>query len=85
MDAVRDKKRRVVTSAIDGMSVKEVRRRLNSVRNQWVNANTEPFYLINPVSTDAMTIQDFSLLFVTGQHKKRHGVKVSDVETTKKK
>jgi hypothetical protein len=85
MEHAQDKKRRVVTSAIEGMSVKEVRRRLNSVRNQWVNANTEPFYLINHVSSDGMTIQDFSLLFVTGQHKKRHGVKLSDGESSKKK
>lgn len=71
------KPKRVVTSAIEGMSVKDVRRCLNAVRSQWMNANTEPFFITNPVSSDAVSIQMFSLMFVTGQHKKRHGVKPS--------
>ena len=71
------KTKRVVTSAIEGMSVKDVRRCLNAVRSQWMNANTEPFFITNPVSSDAISIQMFSLMFVTGQHKKRHGAKPS--------
>ena len=85
MEPANKKQKRVVTAAIDGMSVKELRRRLNSVRSQWMNANTEPFFLVNPVSSDTQTIQDFSLLFVTGQHKKRHGAKPSGESKCKKK
>jgi hypothetical protein len=85
MEPAHKKQKRVVTSAIDGMSVKEVRRRLNSVRSQWMNANTDPFFLVNPVASDAQSIQKFSLLFVTGQHKKRHGVKPSGETRCKKK
>lgn len=63
--------KRVVTSAIHGMSVKEVRRYLSMVRAQWSNANNEPFFITNTLK-DPVSIQIFSFMFVKGQHEKRH-------------
>lgn len=64
--------KRVVTSAIEGMSVKEVRRYLHAVRMQWVNSQNEPFFITNALPGDTVSIQRFALMFVTGQHRKRH-------------
>ncbi len=69
--------KRIVTSAITGMSVKEVRRCLHAVRTQWMNANSEPFFITNMLPQDPVSIQMFSLLFVSGQHRKRHSNKPS--------
>jgi hypothetical protein len=76
--------KRVVTSAIDGMSVKEVRRCLHAVRTQWMNANTEPFFITNMLEQDPVSIQMFSLLFVSGQHRKRHSNKPAAKRGAKK-
>ena len=67
-----DQPKRVVTSAITGMSVKEVRRCLHAVRTQWMNANNDSFFITNTITQDPVNIQMFSLLFVSGQHRKRH-------------
>ena len=67
--------KRVVTSAIQGMSVKEVRSCLNGVRTQWMNANTEPFFITNSLLKNPVSLQIFSLMFVRGQHHKRHSTK----------
>ena len=64
--------KRVVTSAITGMSVKDVRRCLHEVRSQWLNSKSEPFFITNMLSHNQVSIQMFSLLFVSGQHRKRH-------------
>jgi hypothetical protein len=76
--------KRVVTSAIAGMSVKEVRRCLHAVRAQWMNANVEPFFITNMLPQDTVSIQMFSLLFVSGQHRKRHSNKPSSKQALKK-
>jgi len=76
--------KRVVTSAITGMSVKEVRRCLHAVRTQWMNANTEPFFITNMLEQDPVSIQMFSLLFVSGQHRKRHSNKPAAKRAAKK-
>jgi len=68
----KDDSKRVVTSAIPGMSVREVRKCLSIVRSQWSAAKTTPFYITTPLAPDLASIQDFSMLFVIGQHRKRH-------------
>jgi len=70
MEDVGEKRR--VTSAIDGMSVREVRWYLGRVRSQWQNANTEPFFLTNTFNDGKVSVQDFAVKFVVGQHLKRH-------------
>lgn len=77
--------KRVVTSAINGMSVKDVRRCLNVVRGQWVNAYNEPFFITNMLTDGSVSVQTFSLLFVTGQHKKRHNKTFDTPDKRRKK
>lgn len=64
--------KRVVTSAISGMTVGEVRRCLDHMRRSWSNANNESFFITDTLPHDSMAIQTFALLFVKGQHQKRH-------------
>ena len=67
-----ESRKRVVTSAINGMSVGEVRRCLDHMRRRWSEANTDAFFITDMLTQDGMTIQTFALLFVKGQHQKRH-------------
>ncbi len=67
-----DANKRIVTSAISGMTVGEVRKNLDAMRRQWVNANSESFFITDTLSHESMSIQTFALLFVKGQHQKRH-------------
>ena len=64
--------KRKVTSAIDGMSVREVRWCLGKVRSQWQSANNEPFFLTNTLDDGNVSVQEFAVKFVVGQHMKRH-------------
>ncbi len=71
MSTARNSKR-VVTSAIDGMSVSKVRRGLDSMRKLWrERSDARPFFISQPV-VDNMTMQTFALRFVMGHHYKRH-------------
>lgn len=64
--------KRVVTSAIEGMSVSKVRRGLDTTRRMWREQSYEhPFFITNPV-VDNMPMQLFALKFVMGHHHKRH-------------
>jgi len=64
--------RRVMTSAIDGMSVADVRKCLGEVRKQWTQQTVElPFFPTDKLS-NGMMIQEFSLRFQKGHHQKRH-------------
>jgi len=65
----------MVTSAVEGMSVGEVRRCLECIRRQWLNANTEPFFITSCLSTHNDSLQTFALRFVKGQHQKRYTTK----------
>jgi hypothetical protein len=67
-----DHKKRVVTSAINGMTVGDARRCLDYMRKQWANANSNPFFITNTLPQENMAIQTFALLFIKGQHHKRH-------------
>lgn len=64
--------KRIVTSAIDGMTVTEVRRGLELFRRKWRERNQEgcSFYLCEQVLHD-MTLEDFAFKFVVGHHHKR--------------
>jgi hypothetical protein len=65
-------KKRVVTSAIQGMSVAEVRRGLDVMRRMWRERTpAEPFFLCDPLFND-MQVQEFTFRFVMGHHYKRH-------------
>jgi len=64
--------KRVVTSAIKGMSVGEVRQCLDYMRHRWFDANNEGFFITHALPKDGIPIQNFALLFVKGQHQKRH-------------
>lgn len=68
--------RRVITSAIDGMSVAEVRRALATMRRNWEECATapergRPFYVSCDILVGNHTVQDFSYKFVQGHHEKR--------------
>jgi hypothetical protein len=60
---------RRVTSAIDGMSVAEVRRALDVVRKGW--SHEAPFHLTGALF-NGMTHQQFCMELTLGHHTKRH-------------
>jgi hypothetical protein len=64
-------RRRQVTSAIEGMSVAEVRRGLEQMRCKWRSREEEPFFVCDTIF-NGMTMQDFGYRFVMGHHHKRH-------------
>ena len=61
---------RKVTSAIDGMSVAEVRRALDIVRKGWSD-DEAPFHLTAPLF-NGMSQQQFCTELTLGHHTKRH-------------
>lgn len=64
--------KRVVTSAIDGMTVGEVRRNLDTIRKRWrQQGRDEPFFMTDPLS-NGFTVETFAVKFVIGHHFKRH-------------
>jgi hypothetical protein len=72
--------KRVVTSAIDGMSVGEVRKNLDVVRKRWKQQNSEtPFFITDPVA-NGLTVETFAFKFLLGHHFKRHQKKAVEGE-----
>lgn len=66
------KKKRVVTSAIPGLSIAEVRKGLDQIRQSWANRDEEPFRPHTmSIQSYQLTAQEFCLRFVLGQHLKR--------------
>jgi hypothetical protein len=64
--------KRIVTSAIEGMSVSEVRKCLDLMRKQWREKDeTTPFYICETFN-DNITMDKFAFQFVMGHHFKRH-------------
>lgn len=64
-------KRRVMTSAIQNMSVAEVRKCLNEVRKKHKNqTHQQPLYLTDSLS-NGMSLQEFSFRFQQGHYLKR--------------
>lgn len=73
------KKPRVVTSAINGMSVSEVRKCLDIMRKQWRDkSSTSPFFICDKFS-NGTSMDDFAFKFVMGHHFKRHNKQTQDV------
>lgn len=64
--------KRVVTSAISGMSVGEVRKGLDYMRKRWKDQNRDEPFFIDEEMPNGMVMQDFALQFVMGHHYKRH-------------
>lgn len=63
---------RIMTSAIEGIHVAEIRKALQQVRDTWKNHNIDtPICLSSPLY-NGMTIEQFSFRFVLGQHIRRH-------------
>ncbi len=60
---------RKVTSAVDGMSVAEVRRALDQVRKTW--SDPTPFHFTAPLF-NGMSQQQFCTELTLGHHTKRH-------------
>ncbi len=61
-----------MTSAIDNMSVAEVRKYLGETRKRWVSQTlSQPMYITDKLS-NGMTIEEFALKFQQGHHQKRH-------------
>ena len=58
-------------SAIPDMTVAEVHRHLDFMRSMYADRRTCPFFLTDELQ-NGMTYQEFSFLFVMGQHQKRH-------------
>jgi len=61
-----------MTSAIQNMSVADVRKALGEVRKRaTLQTSNKPMYITDQLTED-FTIQDFCLKFVCGHHDKRH-------------
>lgn len=66
------KDERVMTSAIQNMSVADVRKALALMRKEWTNHTfVQPFFPSKKLIDD-MTIAEFAFRFVMGHHAKRH-------------
>lgn len=68
----RDSYRRIITSAIQGLSVSEVRKALCEVRNRELQSSEKHPLYITDVLSNNMSIDEFCLKFVCGHHNKRH-------------
>lgn len=69
MRTVEDRK---MTSAINDMSVADVRKALANMRKEWQKHNyVQPFFPSKYI-TDDLTISEFAFKFVMGHHAKRH-------------
>jgi hypothetical protein len=75
------KKRRIMTSAIDDMTVTEVRKHLSDIRSKWKNRSRDyPFYITDTLQ-NGLTVGDFALKFLQGHHRKRNN-KVKMMKTS---
>lgn len=69
--------KRIITSAIDGMTVAEVRKALSTMRRTWEacsalqDESRRPLYVSCDTLVRGHTVQDFSYMFVQGHHAKR--------------
>lgn len=70
-DAEKNEDRRM-TSAINDMSVAEVRKSLATMRREWSKHSCiQPFFPAYKL-TDDLTVSEFAFKFVMGHHAKRH-------------
>jgi hypothetical protein len=75
--------RRIMTSAIDSMSVAEVRKFLGECRRKYqIQTIDDPMYITDKLP-NGMQLQEFALKFQQGHHQKRHNkVRKSNVDGT---
>lgn len=80
LSSTSSKTKRVMTPAIPGMKMTDVRNMLRIIRSKIMHcfSNNQPLYITDrihslnsKIQTD-MTIQDFCMHFIIGQHNKRH-------------
>lgn len=64
---------RNITSAIQNMTVAEVRKSLAHMRKEWSNhSRVMPFFPSQMLPNSSLAISDFAFRFVMGHHHKRH-------------
>ena len=63
--------KRLVTSAIPGLSVAQVRKMLELIRKRWQSSSETESFFISEQLPNNMTIQEFAFKFVLGHHLKR--------------
>ena len=63
--------RRVMTSAIEGMSVADVRRNLATIRTKWRDHSPTKAFQCH-AQLQSHNVSEFCFLFVLGHHRKRH-------------
>ena len=64
---------RTMTSAIDDMSVSEVRKALAFMRKEWSRHScVYPFYTSQTLPESELEMAEFAFRFVMGHHHKRH-------------
>lgn len=62
-----------MTSAINSMTVAEVRKALAHMRKEWSrHSSVHPFFPCQPMPSTTMTVSEFAFRFVMGHHHKRH-------------
>ena len=67
-----DNEERTMTSAIQSMSVADVRKSLACMRKEWSKHEcVQPFFPSKKI-TEELTISNFAFKFVMGHHAKRH-------------
>ncbi|MCH9716342.1 MAG: hypothetical protein K0U52_04570 [Gammaproteobacteria bacterium] len=74
MNPVQQSNKRQVTSAIEGMTVAEVRRGLDTLRSKWTESieNAENVFFMCDTIYNGMTFEELAFQFVKGHHCKRH-------------
>jgi hypothetical protein len=63
---------KVMTSAIEGLAVADVRKALQQVRDSWKNHTPDTPICLSDILSNGMTIEQFSFRHVMGHHVKRH-------------
>tara|TARA_B100000482_G_C12612127_1_gene299496 strand:+ start:1540 stop:1779 length:240 start_codon:yes stop_codon:yes gene_type:complete len=70
-DKITDDEKKM-TSAIQDMSVADVRKALSLMRKEWnKHSCVRPFFPSEKI-TDSLTVSEFAFKFVMGHHAKRH-------------
>ena len=63
---------RQMTSAINNMSVADVRKALSNMRKEWTKHSVVHPFFPSYYVTEELTISEFAFKFVMGHHAKRH-------------
>jgi len=72
---------RNITSAIQDMSVAEVRKSLAYMRKEWArHSRVMPFFPSQTLPNSSLMVSDFAFRFVMGHHHKRHQRVTDDVK-----